>query len=103
MKIAFAVPTVSVLLLIILIAPSFGGSAAFKDYIYNPGQLKPIDSILKVKVGEIAPDFTLPSVSGEKVTLSQYRGKKHVVISFVPAFDSGSPEHHCAKTAVTHG
>ena len=85
MKIAFAVPTVSVLLLIILIAPSFGGSAAFKDYIYNPGQLKPIDSILKVKVGEIAPDFTLPSVSGEKVTLSQYRGKKHVVISFVPA------------------
>ena len=85
MKIAFAVPTISVLLLIILIAPSFGGSAAFKDYIYNPGQLKPIDSILKVKVGEIAPDFTLPSVSGEKVTLSQYRGKKHVVISFVPA------------------
>ena len=32
-----------------------------------------------------APDFTLPSISGEKVTLSEYRGKKNVVLSFVPA------------------
>jgi peroxiredoxin (alkyl hydroperoxide reductase subunit C) len=60
-------------------------SEAFKDNIYNTGQLKPTDSILKVKVGDLAPDFTLPSVAGEDVTLSQYRGKKHVVISFVPA------------------
>ncbi len=60
-------------------------SEAFKDNIYNPGQLKPVDSTLKVKVGDLAPDFTLPSVSGDDVTLSQYRDKKHVVISFVPA------------------
>jgi peroxiredoxin (alkyl hydroperoxide reductase subunit C) len=60
-------------------------SEAFKENIYNPGQLKPVDSTLKVKVGDLAPDFTLPSVSGDDVTLSQYRGKKHVVISFVPA------------------
>jgi peroxiredoxin (alkyl hydroperoxide reductase subunit C) len=40
---------------------------------------------LKVKVGDPAPDFTLPAVSGEKVTLSQFEGKKNVVISFVPA------------------
>ena len=71
--------------LIFLIIPAFGGSAAFKDNIYNPGQLKPIDSKLKVKVGDPAPDFSLPSVSGEKITLSQYRGKKNVMISFVPA------------------
>ena len=32
-----------------------------------------------------APDFTLPSVSGEKVSLSKFLGKKNVVISFVPA------------------
>jgi peroxiredoxin (alkyl hydroperoxide reductase subunit C) len=49
------------------------------------GKLKPTDSVLKVKVGERAPDFTLPAVRGDKVTLSQYRGKKNVVISFVPA------------------
>ena len=73
------------LLVVILIAPAFGGSAAFKDNIYNPGELKPIDSTLNVKVGDVAPDFTLPSVGGGEITLSQYRGKKHVVISFVPA------------------
>jgi peroxiredoxin (alkyl hydroperoxide reductase subunit C) len=56
-----------------------------KDSIYNPGVLKPIDSTLKVKRGQAAPDFTLPAISGEKVRLSQYRGKKNVVISFVPA------------------
>ena len=73
------------LMAILLATPAFGASAAFKDNIYNPGQLKPIDSELKVKIGDQAPDFTLPSVSGEKITLSQYRGKKNVVISFVPA------------------
>ncbi|HHP7233465.1 MAG TPA: peroxiredoxin [Desulfobacterales bacterium] len=60
-------------------------SAVYKDNIYDPGRLKPIDSQLKVKVGDPAPDFTLPSVSGEMVNLSQYRGRKNVVISFVPA------------------
>ncbi len=73
------------ILLILPCAPAFGESAAFNKNIYNPGQLKPIDSELKVKIGDPAPDFTLPSVSGDKVTLSHYRGKKNVVISFVPA------------------
>ena len=62
-----------------------GRAAALKDNIYDPGHLKPIDSTLTVKVGESAPDFTLPSVAGEPGTLSQYRGHKNVVISFVPA------------------
>jgi peroxiredoxin (alkyl hydroperoxide reductase subunit C) len=60
-------------------------SEAFKENIFNPGSLKPVDSVLKVKVGERAPDFTLPSVLGEKVSLSQYVGKKNVMLSFVPA------------------
>jgi peroxiredoxin (alkyl hydroperoxide reductase subunit C) len=38
-----------------------------------------------VKVGDPAPNFILPSISGEKVSLSQFRGKKNVVLSFVPA------------------
>ena len=62
-----------------------GISQAFKKNIYNPGLLKPTDSVLKVKVGEYAPDFMLPAVSGEKISLRQYRGKKNVVLSFVPA------------------
>ena len=77
------------ILLIVLYAPSsqaaFGISDAFKNNIYNPGLLKPIDSVLKLKVGDRAPDFTLKAVSGEAISLRQYRGKKNVVISFVPA------------------
>lgn len=55
------------------------------DYIYDPGQLKPVDSQIAVKVGDSAPDFILPSIKGEKVQLSSYRGKSNVVISFIPA------------------
>jgi peroxiredoxin (alkyl hydroperoxide reductase subunit C) len=65
--------------------PVLSSSAAYKDNIYNPGQLKPIDSKLKVKIADPAPDFTLPSITGEEITLSQFKGKKHVVLSFVPA------------------
>jgi len=64
-------------------APS--AAQTLKDSLYNPGELKPIDSTLKVRKGQAAPDFALPSVSGEKVRLSQFRGKKNVVLSFVPA------------------
>jgi len=53
--------------------------------IYQPGILKPVDSSLKVKVGDEAPDFDLPSITGGKVTLSEFRGKKNVVLSFIPA------------------
>lgn len=63
----------------------FGLSETFKENIYPVGTLKPVDSQLKVKVGDKAPDFTLPSISGEKISLKQYRGKKNVVLSFVPA------------------
>ncbi|UCD86981.1 MAG: peroxiredoxin [Desulfobacterales bacterium] len=63
----------------------YGGSEAFKGNIYDPGSLKHTDSVLKVKVGNRAPDFTLPAVSGERVSLSHYLGKKNVVLSFVPA------------------
>ncbi len=39
----------------------------------------------EVRVGQKAPDFTLPSAQGGEITLSDYRGKKNVVISFFPA------------------
>lgn len=43
-----------------------------------------------VEVGQEAPDFTLRSHLGEDVTLSQYRGQKHVVLSFhVLSFTGG--------------
>lgn len=63
----------------------YGRSSAFRDNIYDPGMLKPVDSVLKVKIGDKAPDFTLPAVAGGQVSLHDYLGKKNVVISFVPA------------------
>ena len=67
------------------ISMAYAISEAFKENIYKVGILKPIDSVLKVKIGDRAPEFTLPAVSGEKISLKQYRGEKNVVLSFVPA------------------
>ena len=64
---------------------AFAISEAYKENIYPVGTLKPMDSKLKVKVGDQAPPFTLPSISGEKVSLNQFQGKKNVALSFVPA------------------
>ena len=36
-------------------------------------------------VGDKAPDFTLPSTTGEKISLSQFRGKNIVLIEFYGA------------------
>jgi peroxiredoxin (alkyl hydroperoxide reductase subunit C) len=56
-----------------------------KENVYPVAAQKPVDSVLVVKVGDIAPDFALPAVGGERVSLRQYQGKKNVVLSFVPA------------------
>ncbi len=73
------------ILTLAFVPAAYGLSDAYKTNIYNPGLLKPKDSVLKLKAGDRAPDFTLKAVSGETVSLRQYRGKKNVVISFVPA------------------
>ncbi len=52
---------------------------------YPAGELKPVDSVLKVAEGDVAPDFELPSIADTTVRLSDYRGKKNVVLTFVPA------------------
>jgi peroxiredoxin Q/BCP len=44
--------------------------------------------LVKVKTGDRAPDFTLPSSSGEYTTLSEFFGKKNVVIFFYPMDES---------------
>jgi peroxiredoxin Q/BCP len=52
---------------------------------------------MKVKVGETAPDFTLTSQTGEAVTLSQFRGKKNVVLYFYPKDETPG----CTREACT--
>ena len=76
--------TSAALALCLLLAPAWC-TAALKDSLYQPGTLKPIDSTLKVQVGDAAPDFSLPSLGGGVETLSSYRGDSNVVLSFIPA------------------
>ncbi len=43
-----------------------------------------------LKVGDMAPDFTLTDTAGQKVKLSDFRGKNNVVLAFyVFAFTGG--------------
>ncbi len=55
---------------------AFALSEAYKENIYQVGKLKPVDSVLKVKVGQKAPDFTLKAVSGKKVSLKRFQRQK---------------------------
>jgi peroxiredoxin Q/BCP len=52
---------------------------------------------LTVKVGDKAPDFTLPSQMGDNVTLSEFFGKKNVVLYFYPKDETPG----CTKEACT--
>jgi peroxiredoxin len=84
-KLVILILMLGMLSVFVSVPMAFAISEAYKENIYPVGTLKPIDSKLKVKVGDPAPNFTLPSISGEKVSLNQFQGKKNVVLSFVPA------------------
>jgi peroxiredoxin len=75
----------SIMIVILFAAITHAASEQFKGKIYDTGILKPVDSKTGLKAGMTAPTFTLPSVKGDKIYLAQYRGKKNVVLSFVPA------------------
>jgi peroxiredoxin Q/BCP len=47
-------------------------------------------------IGKPAPDFTLPSTTGENISLRQYKGKKTVVLYFYPKDEtSGCTREAC--------
>ncbi len=49
----------------------------------QPGEPAPL------KVGDEAPNFTLGSTAGGKVTLADFKGKNPVVLAFFPAAFTG--------------
>lgn len=54
------------------------------------GQATPVAPTTKLKVGDAAPDFSLTDTAGNAVKLSDFRGKKNVVLAFyVLAFTGG--------------
>jgi len=54
-----------------------------------------VNCFMAVKVGDKAPDFTLPSQMGDTVTLSEFFGKKNIVLYFYPKDESPG----CTKEA----
>ena len=77
--------SLGVLVFAVFLGTALAQSDSMRKNIYPVGKLKPRDSVPKLKAGQRAPDFTLPEIGGRSVSLSDYRGRKHVVISFVPA------------------
>jgi len=65
-------------------ANSSGGAQA------NASSQQPSAPQTQLKVGNRAPDFELTDTEGQKVRLSDFRGKKNVVLAFyVLAFTGG--------------
>ncbi|HKD11026.1 MAG TPA: redoxin domain-containing protein [Thermoanaerobaculia bacterium] len=61
---------------------------------------------MALKTGDPAPDFTLPATVGDKVTLSDYRGKKSVLLLFYPLDFSpvcSVENKQCAELLPTRG
>lgn len=44
---------------------------------------------MSISVGDVAPDFELPNTEGSTTKLSDFRGKKAVLLAFFPASFSG--------------
>lgn len=85
MKLLTRIPWQRFLLALNLFSLMVPAALALGGNIYDPGQLKARDSELKVKVGDPAPDFELPAVSGKSIRLSGFQNQRNVVLSFVPA------------------
>ncbi len=60
-------------------SPTSGGAAAAPA----------AQTVRELKVGDPAPDFTLPNQDRENVTLSQFRGRPVQVAFYVWAFSPG--------------
>ena len=78
----------------VLAASFFAGLLAVASVAPIVAQSKPESASMSMpKVGDMAPDFTLKYFDGsdlKEVSLSQYRGKKNVVLGFfIFAFTGG--------------
>jgi cytochrome oxidase Cu insertion factor (SCO1/SenC/PrrC family) len=70
-----------------LVACLLAGSLLPASYAANKSSDMPLP---KIKVGDMAPDFTLEDQSGNKVSLHDFRGKKNVALAFyIFAFTGG--------------
>jgi peroxiredoxin (alkyl hydroperoxide reductase subunit C) len=75
------------LLLAVLLISSFvyGKNNKNESLIFKVDKLKPVDSQLKVKVGQKLPEIKLNTINKKVINTKQYKGKKNIVLSFIPA------------------
>ena len=70
------------MIFVLLLVLSFIHSPTFAQLgPKDVGDLSPTD-LQRIKVGQPAPDFTLEDMEGKSISLSDFRGKKTVVLVF---------------------
>jgi len=65
-----------------LVLASVVSAAGFAQLGPKEPGTQPATDITRIKVGQPAPDFTLEDSDGKRITLSDFRGKKSVVLVF---------------------
>jgi cytochrome oxidase Cu insertion factor (SCO1/SenC/PrrC family) len=70
------------LIFLLLLVGSLAYSPAFAQLGPKDGAELSATDLNRVKTGQQAPDFTLEDTDGNKITLSDFRGKKTVVLVF---------------------
>jgi hypothetical protein len=76
-------------LMLFVAAVGLAGCAPRDDASAGAVQLGPVDGrdlpgsdLDRIKVGDVAPDFSVVSLAGPVVTLSSFRDKKNVILVF---------------------
>ena len=70
----------------VLLCAAFAGTLAAQA---PAASAKPAPPKTHLKVGDMAPDFTLSSSQKKPIKLSDFRGKQGVVLAFFPAAFTG--------------
>ena len=58
------------------------GAPAFAQLGPKDGAGQTPTDLDRIKVGQVAPDFALTNMDGKQISLSEFRGKKNVVLVF---------------------
>ena len=75
-------PSAGVALVLILVGSTAAGAQEHRPLGPKDGPTVPATDLNRVKIGDPAPDFTLAALDGRDITLSDYRGKKKVILVF---------------------
>lgn len=75
--------------------------AAFSPVIAAPAAAPTAAAPAELKVGDVAPDFSLPASDGKTYKLSDFKGKQAVVIAWFPKAFTGGCTAQCKTLAAS--